>query len=974
MTNFNRIFHFLKTIFQKDNYHFETWQILTSIALTAGSIGFFFLRIASLDILSLHDFNDRTIGIVVFTATNASLRTGIYMGLWIYSFILFFVSLICLGYVSKKFMNTKSLQIERELLFYFSLFSVCSLCLYVLSQQKLFLSNFIILMMLLCLVGVIILLKHLAIQGKINKFSGLFLNGNILIVSFVIPYIFIFIYLIFFNPTFEFTDIHLIIYVLIWASFIVSYNIIGIFIERKRISKVFFDDAFQKALIPLLIIPLTIPISNECQYTLSKYVQILPVTLTKLFVIVLFLISIGIFLFKLLRKERDHLENESFNIHLIYFPIIVISTGLFHYYQHFLDMGTYDVFHHGELLIPAQQLFVFHKLPFIDIYPTHGFSDIFYQILFSLFNGYSPVQPIVWQWISAVFALGILYYIISRLTTPLFAFLFCLFLPSLTMINQTEPYIFCLVSVFTLIWVLKNPTFTRLCVHWLIILFLFLFRLDFGPAALIGTIFIFSVIMLKDRINKNSNHNLHLRVIALSGIITYGTAFILFCSAVNLSNQSIFKILLLNLQLITSQPLQAYSIFFYDISLEFILQYIIFPVIALTIIILFVFHLIVCDRDAQETQIILTFIAVMTLALSIRTVQRHSIMEGLNIILYPLLLILLPLNFKFKSEQLKYVAIIMLILLYTILVPSFSSISPEKNTKIFEYYHWTPDQSRIIDNTSSYQNVTYFFGNTLRPFETFYDFSNAPLIYIFSNREFIQYLIPNLYQTSEIIQYDTIHRLDSLYQKKSIPLILFKQGNRWDRVDYVPNEMRSYRITEYIYTHYKPAGYIDDRFQIWIANNRDDYSAINFEKQQGYSPIKSFSQSFDLQKLPYIWASYDPLNAMSNSPVIREAVNTTVKLEKEKEYHFSVDPHFDKSTGNYLYVKLKGDHAAHITLKYGYNSSDSFTFITVPSSEGENYLIRTSSQWKWMNSTIDILSIKSDKNIDLIEMNIRKGD
>jgi acid phosphatase class B len=87
-----------------------------------------------------------------------------------------------------------------------------------------------------------------------------------------------------------------------------------------------------------------------------------------------------------------------------------------------------------------------------------------------------------------------------------------------------------------------------------------------------------------------------------------------------------------------------------------------------------------------------------------------------------------------------------------------------------------------------------------------------------------------------------------------------------------------------------------------------------------------------------------------------------------------IKPDFDKTTGNYLYLRLKGTDSSIITVGYGEKYTNSFSFSTEPTSTYENYLVRVSTQWEWMNSDIDKISITSNGDLELSEMNIRKGD
>jgi len=955
------------------NFKFELWQILLSLSITAGCSAALLYQVISSGFLSLHNFNDRTIGIVIFAAIDASHRTILYVGIWIFAFILFCVLLLILVFINEKYLKQTPFELEKSLFFYLSLFSVVTFFLYAVSQQEVFISIYKITFLILCLVGCLVVSKLYAVRQKNNQFLDIFSTPGNITLSFVIPYVCIFCYWIFFDQTFSYSDIYLLFYALLWVVFIGGYYAANKYLERKKVTYRLLENSLIPSVIPLLFIPLSVPLSNELQYTLSGSYQILPSTLAKLIAIVLIAISICIFCYSL-KRHNESLDG-SLYVNYIYFPLILISAGLFQNYHHFLNLGTFDIFHHGELLISPQQLFVFHNLPFVHIFPTHGLLEMSYQVLYILVNGYTPLQPLVWNWIPVLIGMAILYFVLSKLTTPLFAFLLCLLLPVFSIISAGELYLFCLFPVFTLCWLIKKPDFLRFSVHWTVILFLFLWRLDFGAAAFVGTCFILAVLFVKEILYAPNIPWTNFKMIVKSFFCVCSIAFICYCILLFISHQNILNTILANIQICLYQaPVQAYSTFFNSLSFSVILEYVIFPVIALIFVISFVFDQLVRNQDRNETRLILTFLAVTTLALSIRTVQRHSMLEGFNAILYPLLLILLPLNFEIRRKQIQQIAIVFLFLIYVIVVPSFAIIFPSENTRFFEYHNWTNKENRIIGDQSSYKNLNSFMVNTLPPNDTFYDFSNAPLIDVFTNKEFIPYLIPNIYQSSEINQKNTLEKLENKYEQKRIPLVLFKQGNGWDYVDNVPNEIRSYRIAEFVYLHYKPVGYIDGRYQIWIADNSNNLSIQQLMQQPGFTPSTTISQNFDLQQLPYIWGTYDPLMAVSKTAILENVTNTPVSLKSDQRFSFPINPEFDKSTGNYLYLQLNGTEPSVITVTYGENNTNSFSFSTEHTSKYENYLVRVSTQWEWMNASVDKISITSSNDTELNAMNIRKGD
>ncbi len=129
-------------------------------------------------------------------------------------------------------------------------------------------------------------------------------------------------------------------------------------------------------------------------------------------------------------SKRDIYFPQSINVlENAYFPKIKASAILYRNYQHLMVFDVYDMFHQGELLISNQQLFSFGSMPYVGIYPTKGLSEMYYQILYSLVNGYGPVEPLLWSWITPLIGSILLYFIIKSITDPVFSALMILFVP-----------------------------------------------------------------------------------------------------------------------------------------------------------------------------------------------------------------------------------------------------------------------------------------------------------------------------------------------------------------------------------------------------------------------------------------------------------------------------------------------------------------------------------------------------------------
>jgi hypothetical protein len=363
----------------------------------------------------------------------------------------------------------------------------------------------------------------------------------------------------------------------------------------------------------------------------------------------------------------------------------------------------------------------------------------------------------------------------------------------------------------------------------------------------------------------------------------------------------------------------------------------------------------------------LLFLAIFSLIMSVRSVQRQTLaVLGYN----PYLFVFLGLSLPFYLGRVKKNAAVGLFLLmlltYQFIFPNNTLLI--KSGRIISPYTWREKESRININDFQYKGIVSFLRQNLDENQTFLDLTSSPAIYVAADKKFINYFIPNAYQTSDPIQKFAIKRIKKAYTENTIPIILFRQPNiAANNIDGVPNEIRSYRIYEFIYKNYTPRGYVDD-FMIWTANG------FHLPNPEVLIPITDFNQNFNLKKLPYIWGSFDEYGAKENTIVLNSFIENTQTVDPQVPLRFYFKQKIDKSSGNYIYLKINSHSSGTVSLRYGPNSLSSVVFDLIPSNIDVDYLIRISSQWDWINQEIGLIELSSSTNIDIKQMSIRKGD
>jgi len=442
-----------------------------------------------------------------------------------------------------------------------------------------------------------------------------------------------------------------------------------------------------------------------------------------------------------------------------------------------------------------------------------------------------------------------------------------------------------------------------------------------------------------------------------------------------ISHQSFTTIMSQNIGFLKYQgPSISIPNLFIQYSTQVIFIYLIFPLIALIYCLFFLIKIL--DKQYRFTtgQYFLVFMAVFCLVISIRTIQRHTLSEGYNPLLFVPLLCLLPYYFRLERKFAEA-------LFFTLYLCQFLILPTIKLAPLFykgpytQFSQSTNPQSRVkIMNDSQYSALVAFLENTLSKDQTFFDFTNAPMLYIFSNRMFPSYLIPNLSHTAETIQSEVIKTLTDLYNKNHVPVVIFKQGNSWDSVDNVPNEIRSYRIAEFIYKHYRPFGTIDN-YQLWVDIRLSQQETENIAKANSNLKTSNVSviQHFNVDKLPSVWANYDPLKA------VQKTENQQVLLENDickqgENLSLNLTPNIDKSTGNYLYLSLESEKVTEVQVILDDPDRSSVLFSVTPADELLDYIIRISSLWSWESQDVKTITLSCKDEIKINEIILKKGD
>ena len=140
----------------------------------------------------------------------------------------------------------------------------------------------------------------------------------------------------------------------------------------------------------------------------------------------------------------------------------------------------------------------------------------------------------------------------------------------------------------------------------------------------------------------------------------------------------------------------------------------------------------------------------------------------------------------------------------------------------------TLTRTRLGIDTASISKVislAHYLKNNLKEDETFIDFSNTPMLYFYAEKEVPSFFYQSPQNVHSIkLQKDWINRLENF----KVPLIVMRHSppEWWDATDGVPNEIRHYAFSDFLYQNYFPFNETDG-FEIWKKTE----SIVDVEKE-----------------------------------------------------------------------------------------------------------------------------------------------
>lgn len=753
--------------------------------------------------------------------------------------------------------------------------------------------------------------------------------------------------------------------------FIFCCLILGSFIFVKKRTK-YSIKALINLLIPIAFLPIFIFISIESEFFFKlKYNIFIPYKY-----VFLGLSVAGLFTYNLTFNRNKKLISAKKSLNKFFLPSALLCIILLTSYHPFIEEPT-EMFEAANPSNALLRMFQFQEIPFVDFLSSHMFSEQFYGVLHSWIFGFdNQMSFMTYGFLYEVFFIFLAFALLKRIfKNGVLAFSFILFFPYFSILIHTGLF-FSILGFFQAVKLLKKQSILNYFGLIAIVILLFFWRLDTGAATLMALFFFTPILFYIDSIKIEFNKS-------IKGFLLFGLLTILSIGGVLIFRS--YSHLISNfksaLHYTSANQAHGYPTIITELNQQFVIYHVFFPLIAVLLILFIVYTLKKFKQDQLNEYILKAslFLFLIYLANFQRGLVRHNFMEGNESFLvatfYFALALFITSLFKVQNSIWRFMILfsvsfcVIVGLKYFPLDMNFKSrselyLSENSLKNLDHYFNEENFKGKVIKNENfrneKINDIKNFLDEELKPNESFFDFSNSPMLYYYTNRKVPFYFCQNLQNT--IDDYLQLEHLKSL-NPTEFPIIIYSNYPKswYDETDGVSNSMRHYLLAEYIYKNYRPIGILNQH-SIWLSKSR---------KWKTEKIVKQDTLITKLQINPYQRAAYYMNQYFKNQNISIRKVAKLASIKSDSSYtYFKIPKNILQNNGYFLKSITNNNLQAH---EYKIDILDSKnkllgsnTFYSTP--EENEYMTRWSNHYLlhcFHSNIIRVSKFDKDKIIKL---------
>lgn len=680
-----------------------------------------------------------------------------------------------------------------------------------------------------------------------------------------------------------------------------------------------------------------------------------------------------IFLFLLVPAGiRINIKKSSYKfLNKYYIPLFAGGLILFTYYSVYVTLQN-ELFEIANSSNSIMNIFIYGKMPVAEFLGTHLLADLFSPVLYTILSPYdADFSYISYNFIYQVFYLFLCFFLVLRITRNKYiALVSVLFFPYWVNVFWSVSSFPVLLTPLVIYYTYKNPIFRNWLLFFVFSVFALAWKPDTGFISIYGLLAgVILILVLRYKEIKKLD-------ILYSFLMVYGLLGFILVSFELFFNIPVREGVGKTLEFYSSSP-QARGLpqLAYNYDRIFTIHHIIYPIL---VTISGVFALSKLRKTRANNLLLIITIIIFSIFYLVnfqRGLTRHCFAEGGDSFITSFALVIIALTvYLFKTSRIKKHILFFIVLSGLIIFFKFPKEPINLNlyeaftTKLQSNYVVSKKEKisrAIIDNEFYEREIGEIsrFLSLIPDGETFYDFSNTPALYYTSGKEMPVYFIHALAITNENLQLKEIQSL----KRYKIPYVIFSHvpANWWDNTDGIPNTVRFYKISEYLYQNYSPYKIIGN-YAVWKENSYSCKLAADFPDDTVSSKLKIYN----FRKLAYIWANYD--KAIISA---KEVDGTTFKQDVNS---LIIPRTINKSKGNYLSVSILNSSKQQGQGIVDYFSLNEhlgqFAFDILGNEDKENYIIRISTQYNWYANQVDSISVRLENDMQIADIKLLLGD
>lgn len=624
-------------------------------------------------------------------------------------------------------------------------------------------------------------------------------------------------------------------------------------------------------LLPLALSPLLVFLTIECHFLLQSSLPEFPYKKVFSGLLLLFF-ALTFFLRKRFKSNTAALIKRYFA------PAALLSFLLQILYQPIISQPN-EMFELGNPANAQMRIFSFGEIPFVDFMTSHMFSEQYYGILYHIFYGFDgSLDFLTYSFLYYILSFILAFYFLLRLFGQWIpAILLAFALPYFNLIFSTHLF-FTVVAFMACVHAAKFPTTRNFL--WIVftLIALIVWRLDTGVAALFSTVLFLPLLFFVKRENPPFR-----AVLSALGISLAVAALAVVAAVLLRSADTIYANFQAALHYVAASQAHGYSALASAYNHQFFIIHFLLPLLAILAVFLGIKKLRREHSDkagfALKSSI---FFFLVFLTNFPRGLVRHGFLESRDhFYTSTFYLASALLAVAFCKETKPYIRYSIFCFTAISVVFSVRYFPLPVATSPIERYFASPAlkdfdselktaEGRVVGSKTfaaeTYEDLAAFLDDNLTEEQTFLDFSNSPMLYYYCGREVPSYFAQSLQNTiDDFTQINHLSRLDT----SQVPIVVYSHvpPNWFDATDGVPNAMRYYLISEYIYQNYRPLRTING-YSIWGLKSK-------YIMDQLPSDNPLFAPYYDYGHAPAALSAH----FRENDTSLREVFSTAVEAE-----------------------------------------------------------------------------------------------